>query len=156
MKLWYSATEVRLQQMDAELKARKAELDSMAIQQTRENAHEGRVAGIIQANYQTVLELQTKNAQDAAQSVVENAKNVAELTERIVKLTAENADNEARVSELENRLQHSEADRSALLATVTEMARNPKIITKETQTATAVVGSTYIVQEGKVVPIVKV
>ena len=30
MKLWYSATEVRLQQMDADLNVRKAELDHVA------------------------------------------------------------------------------------------------------------------------------
>ena len=150
MKMFYSREEVRLQQMDADLKARKAEIDAAAVRQSDRVASDEMLrAG--KAMYDTLSQNSTRELNDykllaEKQRVVDLAASTVNIrNEYIVKLEADGrriAELEAQVAEKTAMLSATNAiltqtgmDRSALLATVTELAKKPVTITNEKQTA---------------------
>jgi hypothetical protein len=153
MKMWYSATEVKLQQMDADLKARSAELDARAALTKREIELLQKAETTRLEHDSEVLELQTKNAQDAAQSVITNAKNVAELTEKLAVAQAQMSAKDEHIANLQSVLRQEREERTVLLATVTELAKKPVIVEKLTQTSTAVPAQMCVIQGDKAVPV---
>ena len=153
MKLFHTVTEVKLMQMDHDLKMRSAELDARAALQKKDVQLDGE-RSVQQAAYNTMqLRLETKNAQDAAQSVITNAKNVAELTEKLAVAQATVSVLQSHKDAYKAQIAEINADRAALLATVTELAKKPVIVEKLTQTSTAVPAQMCVIQGDKAVPV---
>lgn len=152
-KLFYSAVEVKQMQMDADLKARVTELDArQQLQRKDMDCNAMRMAMQADANA-TQLRLETKNAQDAAQSIVTNAKNVAELTEKLAVAQAQVAQYKEALIAHDNLLDGMKSQNAALLATVTELAKKPVIVEKLIQTSTASPAQMCVIQGDKAVPV---
>ena len=164
MKLFHTVTEVKLMQMDHDLKMRSAELDARAALQKAQLDNQAALQkkdvqldgerSVQQTAYNAMqLRLETQNAQDKAQSVVENAKAIAELTEKLAVAQAEVKGLQEQVKGLQAFNKESNADRSALLFTVMELAKNPVIVEKLTQTSTAVPAQMCVIHGDKAVPV---
>jgi hypothetical protein len=156
MKMFYSALEYRTLQMDREFDLRKAELDKRVELHRKDVELQSIEVRDEHAFNEMKLTLETKNAQDKAQSIIDNAKVVAELTEKLAVARAGILEKSEHISNLQYALKQEREEKVALLATVTELAKKPVIVEKTTQTATALPGQTFIVMDGKTQPIVKV
>ena len=171
MKLFYSATEVKLMQMDFDLKLRteelnakydgsKAKLELEAVLRDRDLQRERMTIDATRELNDYKLLAEKQRVVDKAECIVSIRKEYIQDIERLGKelatAQAQVAEKLAQIMGLTARVDNLNTQNKELLATVTELAKKPVIITKETQTATAVAGVTYIVKDGCAQPIVKV